>query len=206
MIPNEDRPGDPARLYRVADDAMDNMPGDLVRALSLLAATTIKLQGGVCEKFSSLVMAILSVSAPPGTVACKIAWNGDHHYIVLRVGTSQWWVADPWPHNSFSLPWRRNYFKRSDTLHYTQMEVIAPVEQAYGVTFDTNGIDHSYAAADKELKYTLKDALFDHNWGHQHNLKAGDIVGPADPVPATYNYRQHEDETCILAADATVWG
>lgn len=208
MIDQADRPGDPARLYTVSDSGMDNMPGDLVKQLALLAATTIKLQGGVCEKFSSLVMGILSRIAPPGTFAAKVAWSGDHHYVVLRTGTSQWWVADPWPHNAFVLPWKKNYFEPKDTTAHTTMEVLSPVEHAYGVVFDEGGLDHSYQRAIKELKYTKDDAQFDHAWGQASNLKASvlkETVGRHSD--AEYDYAQHDDgRLTILVAAADEWG
>ncbi len=205
----EGRPGDPLRLFRVGEDTMDNLPGpSLVRSLALMAASTIKLQGGVCEKFSSLVLGMLSTAAPAGTVACKVAWSGDHHFVVLRIGTSQWWVADPWPHNAFVLPWRLNCFKRSDIVAHTQMEVVSPVEKAYGVVFDEDQIEHSYQAAVRTLRYTRNDAEFAKNWTQRHNLKTRVIQAddPNDP-PDDYDFSQHDDgHTVILAAADTLWG
>ncbi|MCU0612636.1 MAG: hypothetical protein MUE60_12725, partial [Candidatus Eisenbacteria bacterium] len=106
----------PGNVFDLDPHAMESQPGDqLVGYLALMEASTVILRGGVCEKFSSVVMGLLSMNAPEGTIACKIQWSKDHHYIVLCVGTSQWWVADPWPHNAFVVPWRRNAFPRRET-------------------------------------------------------------------------------------------
>ena len=205
---DEDRPGDPARLYQVGDSTMDNMPGELVNPLALLAATTIKLHGGVCEKFSSLVLGILSSVAPPGTIAAKIAWTGDHHYVVLRVGSSQWWVADPWPHNAFVLPWSKNFFEHQDTSAWTQMEVVSPVEYPFGVVFDDGGLDHSYQCAVKALPYTKDDAEFASNWEQVHNLQDAALGQHAQRrLPLDHPWPQYEDgKTVVLAANAMQWG
>jgi len=209
----EDAPGKFERLFRIGDDAMPEMPPEEpVRFMALMAATTAKLKGGVCEKFASLVMGILSVSAPPGTLACKVGWSGDHHFVVLRVGASQWWVADPWPHNSFVLPWDDCYFKREAIQLYTAMKVVTPVEQAFGVVFDAGQVEHSYQAAVRNLRYTKNDGVFTKNWTHRHNLRRQDDGGPVPEtdhvqVPLDYDFQQHDNEsTVILAAGPYDWG
>ncbi|MFO1423129.1 MAG: hypothetical protein U1F70_05675 [Candidatus Competibacteraceae bacterium] len=172
----EEKPGDPNRLFD--QTRMAKLPDGLVRALSLMAASTIKMEGGVCEKFSSVVLGILSTTAPPGTEALKVAWSGDHHYVVVRYGTSQWYVADPWPHNAYVQPWADNYFERASTENYTRLTVHAPVEDMYGVVFDHNELENSKKAASREVPYTRTDGQFDHNWGQRDNLPRGVAVPP----------------------------
>ena len=172
----EEKPGDPNRLFDQTH--MAKLPDGLVRALSLMAASTIKMEGGVCEKFSSVVLGILSTIAPPGTEALKVAWSGDHHYVVVRHGTSQWYVADPWPHNAYVQPWADNYFERAGTENYTKLIVHAPVEDMYGVVFDHNELENSKKAASREVPYTRTDGQFDHNWGQRDNLPRGAAAAP----------------------------
>lgn len=191
-IDPEDRAalGPPERLFDV-DGAMENMPGGLVRGLASMAASTLYLGGGVCEKFSSVVMGVLSTCAPPGTVACKVAWSGDHHFVVLRIGTSQWWVVDPWPHNAYVLPWSECYFAQGDIVQHTAMTVVAPVADSYGVRFDDDAIAASHARSVAIAPFTHNDGAFDHNWGQRDNLGAGVV---ADGVGV------------VLAANEDDWG
>lgn len=167
----EEKPGDPNRLFD--QTRMAKLLDGLVRALSLMAASTIAMEGGVYEKFSSVVLGILSKTAPLGTEALKVAWSGDHHYVVVRHGTSQRYVADPWPHNAYVQPWADNYFERKGTENYTRLIVHAPVEDMYGAVFDHNELENSKKAASRVLPYTHNDGQFDHNWGQRDNLPKG---------------------------------
>jgi hypothetical protein len=191
LLKKEDRRGDPNRLFTQGPGSMETMPGELTKLLSLLARSTVELQGGVCEKFSAVVMGILSNIAPPETIACKIACDCDHHYVVLRVGTSQWWVADPWPHNAYVLPWSHNYFARESTEKYTTMEVVSPVEDWYGVTFNQDQISDAHNFAMEKVPYTIDDAKFDKNWGQKDNLRRDLDL---------------EESREFLAADEYTWG
>jgi hypothetical protein len=163
-------PADPDAIFTVGDAAMENLPGAYSKALSLLARSSSKVRGGVCEKFASVVLGMLSEMAPPGAEACSVAWSGDHHYVVVKVGTSRWWVADPWPHNTYVHPWAFNYFRRDDTVRHIRMEVVAPVQHMYGVVFDEGELDARYQAAVAALPHTPNDGAFENNWANRNNL------------------------------------
>ena len=164
---------------------MENLPCRTVGELASLSAATRKIEGGVCEKLSALVLGLFSRYAPPGSEACKIAWRSgapaehghtsNHHYVVLRVGNSQWWVADPWPQRSVVLPWSANRFPHDETEHFTHLHVVYPVEHAFGVPLDERELNRSLRFAEHYVPETTRDSAFEHRYAIASN--EGDEVG-----------------------------
>ncbi|MEZ5584406.1 MAG: hypothetical protein R3F37_18070 [Candidatus Competibacteraceae bacterium] len=104
-------------------------------------------------------------------MACKIQHDIDHHFVVVKVGSSQWWVIDPWVHTSFVLPWRYNYFQDDGAEAHIQMTVHTPVAEPFGLPFDQNKIATAHESAKNTVSPGQNDQKFQKNWSHPHNLR-----------------------------------
>lgn len=163
---------EPNRMFDLGG-GLENVPHAVTKEYAVFDRATRKLEGGVCEKFAAVVLGLVSCRAPAGTTALKIEWINDHHYVVLRIGTSRWWVADPWVVNAFVHPWTNNYFQPRDTKTYVQMIVNAPVAVAYGVPFKDSELEKACETAKGEVHPRDSDVSFTpaHSFGNDHNLE-----------------------------------
>ncbi len=153
----------PKYLYDYNDRMADALRGDnqedIARQMAAVAFGPWENGGAVCRMCSHVAAGVLTMLAPAGT-RIAVVFDGafDHSYAVVQRGTSPWITCDPWPGETFALPWTSTAccFPPSAVTACYEIIVDSPVSIPYGVAFTTEEI--AAATLDAQRANTCKKA------------------------------------------------
>jgi hypothetical protein len=180
-------------------NADDWVPLDPLTQLAARVHATIAVEGGVCSALSAVVAADIAANAltllnEDGSVDKHatlqvLSHDADHSFVVVRFGDSPWIVADPWPADSYAVPWEECYFPRRGVLKYLEIRVKWRVNddmsKPFGVAIKSQDLRAAKAFAKVGTPPDLA-ARMQHVYFQPHNL-ADDSVSASWPAVVDEN-------------------
>lgn len=157
--------------YELGGFENDNPPS-FVYQMAALARCAREVGGGVCSMLAHVALGFITLRALPGLeVVLVVDKSFDHSYCALGYGDSTWFVCDPWPGNTYVIPWDDCYFPREDVAYHFRVECSDRVTVPYGVELAERDVTLAMAAAQKER--VPGQIEMDHHYVHESNLLPG---------------------------------